>query len=314
MALPLSPPLPPQLARAAAELPTGDRWLYEQKLDGFRTIVFVDDAAVVIQSRAGKPLGRYFPELRFPTGRYVIDGEIVIRQGDDPEDFEALQSRIHPAASRVAMLAEQIPATFVAFDLLAHDDASLLTEPFAARRERLESQVGAPIALSPVVESAADAAGWLQTAEGVIAKERDAPYLPGERKGMIKVKRIRTIDCVVVGWRPGKLAGTVGSLILGCYEPDGTLRVVGHSSGFSAQEKRELPSLLAPYESGDRGSADPSRWSADRDLEWVGLRPELVVEISFDHTSAGRIRHGAKTLRFRDDKAPQACTVDQLER
>ena len=313
MALPLSPPLAPQLARSAAELPTGDRWLYEQKLDGFRTIVFVDDAETLIQSRGGKPLGRYFPELRFPAGRYVIDGEIVIRRGDDPEDFEALQSRIHPAASRVAMLAQEIPATFVAFDLLAHEDAALLGEPFEARRERLEALVGAPVALSPVVQDAADAAGWLQTAEGVIAKERDAPYLPGERRGMVKVKRIRTIDCVVVGWRPGKLAGTVGSLILGCYEPDGTLRVVGHSSGFSAKEKRELPAFLAPYESGQRGSADPSRWSADRDLEWIGLRPELVVEISFDHTSGGRIRHGAKTLRFRDDKSPQACTVDQLE-
>ncbi len=313
MALPLSPPLAPQLARSAAELPTGDGWLYEQKLDGFRTIVFVDGADVAIQSRGGKPLGRYFPELRFPNGRYVLDGEIVIRGDGGREDFEALQSRIHPAASRVALLADEIPAMFVAFDLLAVGDLSLLAESFALRRRRLEQIVTPPLDLSPVVESPADAAGWLQTAEGVIAKERAAPYLPGERRGMVKVKRIRTIDCVVLGWRPGKLEGTVGSLILGCYEPDGHLRVVGHSSGFSAKEKRELPSLLAPYETGERGSADPSRWSADRDLAWVALRPELVVEISFDHTSAGRIRHGAKTLRFRSDKAPAACTVDQLE-
>lgn len=314
MSLPLSPPLAPQLARSASELPTGDGWMYEQKLDGFRTIVFVDGIDLTIQSRGGKPLGRYFPELRFPDGRYVLDGEIIIRRGDRHEDFEALQSRIHPAASRVALLADEIPATFVAFDLLAVADESLLAQPFAARRQRLEAVVAGPIELSPVVASPAEAAGWLQAAEGVIAKERDAPYLPGERRGMVKIKRIRTIDCVVMGWRPGKLAGTVGSLILGCYEPDGNLRVVGHSSGFSAKEKRELPVLLARYETGERGSADPSRWSADRDLEWIGLRPELVVEISFDHTSAGRIRHGAKTLRFRDDKVPESCTVDQLDR
>ncbi len=313
MSLPLSPPLAPQLARSAAELPTGDGWVYEQKLDGFRTIVFVDGLDVTIQSRGGKPLGRYFPELGFPDGRYVLDGEIVIRRGDSHEDFEALQSRIHPAASRVALLANEIPATFVAFDLLAVDDESLLEQSFATRRRRLEQIVAPPLELSCVVETSAEAAAWLQTAEGVIAKERDAPYLPGERRGMVKIKRIRTIDCVVMGWRPGKLEGTVGSLILGCYEPDATLRVVGHSSGFSAKQKRELPDLLAHYETGERGSADRSRWSADRDLEWVALRPELVVEISFDHTSAGRIRHGAKTLRFRDDKAPGACTVDQLE-
>ena len=244
----------------------------------------------------------------------MLDGEIVIRDQSGHEDFEALQSRIHPAASRVALLAREIPATFIAFDLLAFADESLLAEPLTTRRRRLEDLVARPVELSPLVATAIEAAGWLQTAEGVIAKERNAPYLPGERRGMVKIKRIRTIDCVVVGWRPGKLEGTVGSLILGCYDADGHLRVVGHSSGFSAKEKRELPAFLAPFETGERGSADPSRWSADRDLEWIGLRPELVVEISFDHTSAGRIRHGAKTLRFRDDKAPESCTVDQLER
>ncbi len=313
MALPLSPPIAPQLARSASELPTGAGWLYEQKLDGFRTIAFVDGSDVVLQSRGGKPMGRYFPELRFPPGRYVLDGEIVIRHGDGPEDFEALQSRIHPAASRVALLADEIPAMFVAFDLLALDDTSLLDEPFATRRARLEQVIGDPVALSRVVEDPADAAGWLHDAEGVIAKERAAPYLPGERRGMAKIKRIRTIDCVVVGWRPGKLEGTLGSLILGCYDPARHLRVIGHSSGFSAKQKRELPAMLAPYESGERGSADASRWSADRDLEWIALRPELVVEVSYDHASAGRIRHGAKTLRFRDDKPPAACTVDQME-
>lgn len=313
MSLPLTPPLAPQLARSAAELPSDPGWLYEPKLDGFRAIVFVDGSGVTIQSRGGKPLGRYFPELAFPEGRYVLDGEIVIDRGDGRQDFEALQSRIHPAASRVALLAEEIPSTYVAFDLLADGDASLLTTPFAMRRARLDALVTPPVVLTPTVRQAIDAKRWLHEAEGVIAKQLDAPYLPGERRGMIKVKRIRTVDAVVVGWRPGKAEGTIGSLILGCYEPDGRLRVVGHSSGFSAKEKRELPAFLAPYETRARGSAEPSRWSADRDLEWIGLRPELVVEISFDHTSGGRIRHGAKTLRFRDDKPPAECTVDQLE-
>ena len=313
MALPLSPTVAPQLARSAGELPTGDGWRYEPKLDGFRAIVFVDGEDVVIQSRGGKPLNRYFPELGFPEGRYVLDGEIVIATASGGQDFEALQSRIHPAASRVAMLAEQIPATFVAFDLLAEDDETLLSVPFAERRRRLEARIAAPVALTPLVATATEADRWLHEAEGVIAKEADAPYLPGERRGMTKIKRIRTIDAVVMGWRPGKAEGTVGSLILGLHEPDGRLRVVGHSSGFSAKEKHELPARLAPFETGERGSADPSRWSADRDLEWVALRPELVVEATFDHVSGGRIRHGAKTLRFRDDKAPDECTVDQLD-
>ena len=152
---------------------------------------------------------------------------------------------------------------------------------------------------------------WLQDAEGAIAKEHDAPYRPGERKGMVKVKRVRTIDTVVVGWRPGKEDGTVGALILGLYD-DGELRVVGHCSGLSAAEKRRLPGFLADYESGERGSADPSRWSAGKDLQWIGLRPELVVEIDFDHVSAGRIRHGAKLRRWREDKSPRECTFDQL--
>jgi ATP-dependent DNA ligase len=310
MALPLAPPLPPQLARSSTELPVGG-YAYEPKLDGFRAVVFVDGDAVVLQSRGGKPLQRYFPELAFPAGRYVLDGEIVIDRGGR-QDFEALQSRIHPAASRVALLAQEIPASFVAFDLLCVDDESLLELPFAERRMRLEALAGAALSVTPLVDDPWEAAAWLNAAEGVIAKERDAPYRPGERKGMVKIKRIRTIDCVVVGWRPGKADGTVGSLILGLYEPGGQLRVVGHSAGFSAKQKRELVALLAPFESGERGSADPSRWSADRELEWIAMRPELVVEVTFDHVSGGRIRHGAKTIRFRDDKAPPDCTVDQL--
>ena len=170
-----------------------------------------------------------------------------------------------------------------------------------------------PVGLTTLVTDPADADEWLQHAEGVIAKELGAPYRPGERKGMVKVKRVRTIDCVVVGWRPGKEDGTVGSLILGLYDDDGELHVVGHTSGFRAKEKRDLVATLAPYETGERGSGDASRWTAGRELEWVALRPELVVEITFDHTSGGRIRHGTKIVRWREDKKPRDCRLEQLQ-
>jgi len=312
MALPLSPPLKPQLARSRSELPTGEGWAYEPKYDGFRAIAFVDGDEVELQSRGGKSLTRYFPELRFEPGSYVLDGEIVVAAGAH-EDFDALGQRIHPAASRIARLAEETPATFVAFDLLARDGESLLELPFAARREALEGLVVAdPVRLAPTTREPGDAQPWLREAEGVIAKQLDAPYRPGERTGMVKVKRVRTIDCVVAGWRPGKEPDTVGSLILGLYDDEGQLHVVGHTSSFTAKRKRELVAELAPYETGERGKGDASRWTAGRELEWVDLRPELVVEVSFDHTSAGRIRHGAKLLRWRDDKAPRDCRLDQL--
>ncbi len=311
-------PLAPQLARSRSSLPEGEGWAYEPKWDGFRAIAFVDGDDVQLQSRNGKPLTRYFPELRLPAGRYVLDGEIVILNERGGQEFDLLGQRIHPAASRIAMLAEQTPSRFVAFDLLARDDETLLALPFAQRRAALETLLGelgesGVLDLTPCVRERADADPWLHGAEGVIAKELDAPYVPGERTGMVKVKRVRTIDAVVHGWRPGKLEGTLGALILGLYGPDGQLRVIGHSSGFSAKEKRELPAKLAPYETGERGSGEPSRWSAGRDLEWVALRPELVVEVTFDHVSDGRIRHGAKVQRWREDKDPRECTVDQLD-
>ena len=311
--LPLAPPLPPQLARSAADLPVGEAWAYEPKLDGFRAIAFVDGDRVALQSRGGRPLARYFPELALPGGRLVLDGEIIIDGEDGRPDFGALQQRIHPAASRIALLAERTPAHFVAFDLLAREDESLLERPFADRRAAL-AEVAGPVELIPQVGTSEEAEGWLRSAEGVVAKRLDAPYRPGERHGMVKVKRVRTIDCVVVGWRPGKAEGTVGSLILGLYAPDGQLAVVGHSAGFTGRQKRDLVGRMAPYETGERGSGDASRWTAGRELEWVALRPELVVEVSFDHTSDRRIRHGAKVLRFRDDKPPAECTIDQLER
>jgi len=313
VALPLTPPLLPQLARSRTTLPDEPGWAYEPKWDGFRAIAFVDGPELFLQSRNGKALSRYFPELAFPAGRYVIDGEIVIRAKGGGEEFGLLGQRIHPAASRVAKLAQETPATFVAFDLLALDDTVWLERPYTERRAGLEALVAEPIELTPCVASTAEAQVWLQGAEGVVAKELDAPYLPGERKGMVKIKRVRTIDCVVLGWRPGKAERTVGALILGLYDADGKPREIGHSSGFTAKEKRELVDFLKPYETGERGSGAASRWTAGRDLEWVSLRPELVVEITFDHTSDGRIRHGAKVQRWRDDKAPQDCLIDQLE-
>jgi len=317
MSLPLQPPLKPQLALSRKELPVGEDYVYEVKLDGFRCLAFVDGEEVYLQSRSAKPLGRYFPELVLPAGRYVLDGEIVVRDGGGHEDFDALGQRIHPAASRIERLSLETPAVYVVFDLLALEDESLLGHPLAQRRAALERLLAkdefadAPVEWMQAVATVQEAAPWLEHAEGAIAKELSAPYRPGERKGTFKVKRVRTIDTVLVGWRPGKEPDTVGALILGLYDGD-DLRVVGHCSGLSAADKRRLVGFLAPYESGERGSADPSRWSSGKDLEWVGLRPELVIEIDFDHVSAGRIRHGAKLRRWREDKAPRECTFDQL--
>ena len=309
----LSPPVLPQLALSRAALPEGEEWAYEPKWDGFRAIAFVDGEESYVQSRNGKPLTRYFPELEFPPGDYVLDGELVILGEGGKQEFEALQQRIHPAESRIRKLAEEMPARFVAFDLLALDGEALLDEPFARRRKRLEKLVRKPIELTPWTTDRKEAEPWLQGAEGVIAKQLDAPYRPGERTGMVKVKRVRTIDAVIVGWRPGKEEGTLGSLILGLYDEGGELQVVGHSSGFRAKQKRELPAFLAPYETGERGSGDPSRWDAGRELEWRSVRPELVAEVTFDHVSGRRIRHGAKLKRWREDKPPRECTIDQLE-
>ena len=312
MSLPLSHPLLPQLAKTARALPTGAGWVYEPKWDGFRALAFVDGDEVYLQSRNGRPLTRYFPELRFPPGRYVLDGEIVLFGADGTQDFDALGQRIHPAETRIRMLAEQTPTRFIAFDLLAEDDEVLLELPQRERRARLETRVDKPVDLTPATEDPAEAEPWLQGAEGVIAKRQEARYCPGERVGMVKIKRVRTIDAVVMGWRPGKEEGTVGSLILGLYTDDG-LHEVGHTSGFRAAEKRELPARLAQYETGRRGMGEPSRWANERELEWIELRPELVVEVMFDHTSNGRIRHGAKIARWREDKPPQECRIEQLD-
>jgi ATP-dependent DNA ligase len=317
MSLPVKPPIQPQLARSAKDLPSGDGWRYEPKYDGFRTLVFRDGDDVHLQSRNGKPMNRYFPEvipqiLALPGERLVLDGELIVVV-DGIQEFDLLGQRIHPAKSRVEMLAEKTPAAFVAFDLLADGDEKLLDLTYEERRERLEGVVEAPVQLSPMTDDR-DAAGvWLTgQSEGVVAKRCEAPYKPGERTGMVKIKRVRTADLVVQAFRFGKEEGTVGSLILGAYDDDGQLHVVGHTSGFKAKEKRELIDKLEPYRTYERGAGEASRWKSDEELVWEGLRPELVVEIAFDHITGNRIRHGARFLRWRDDKDPRECLVEQL--
>ena len=317
VALPLSPPVKPQLARSSRELPEGEGWRYEPKLDGFRTIVFRDGDDVHLQSRNGRPMNRYFPDvveqvLALESKRLVLDGEMVVTV-DGVQEFDLLSQRIHPAASRVERLAKETPAALVAFDLLAEADKSLLALPYEERRERLAAAVGDPVELTDTTPDRDAAGQWLAgTGEGVIAKEAASPYLPGERTGMVKIKRVRTADAVVVAFRFGKEEGTVGSLILGLYDDDGDLRIVGHTSSFKAKQKRELVELLEPYRTGERGQGEASRWKSDEELVWEGLRPELVVEVNFDHITGNRIRHGAKFVRWREDKEPKECGLAQL--
>src|SRR3954467_2001631 len=317
MTLPLEPPIKPQLARPAKDLPAGDEWRYEPKWDGFRTLVFRDGDEVYLQSRNGKPMNRYFPEVveavsRMERDRIVMDGEIIVVV-DGIQEFDLLGQRIHPAESRVRMLAEQWPAAYVAFDLLADGDDVLFELPYSERRERLLGSVGKPIEVAPATNDREAARAWLTgVSEGVVAKEAECSYRPGERVGMCKIKRIRTADLVVAAFRFGKEEGTLGSLILGAYDDKGELHVVGHTSGFKAKEKREFIALLEPYRTHERGSGEPSRWKSDEELVWEGLRPELVVEVGFDHITGNRIRHGAKFRGFRDDKDPNECTLEQL--
>jgi ATP-dependent DNA ligase len=317
MPLPLAPPLKPQLAKSARELPEGDDWRYEPKWDGFRTIAFKDGDDVQLQSRGGKPMNRYFPEVveqvaGIEEDRLVLDGEMLI-EVDGVQEFDLLSQRIHPAKSRVEKLAAETPARYVAFDLLAFGDDALLELPYDERRERLAELSLTPVDVSPSVTGPEAAGQWLTgSSEGVVAKQGSARYLPGERKGMVKIKRLRTADTVVVAFRMGKEENTVGSLILGLYDDDGELHVVGHTSGFKAKEKRELLEFLEPYRTHAQGSGGPSRWKPEEELMWEGLRPELVCEITFDHITGDRIRHGTKLLRWREDKDPRDCRMDQL--
>jgi len=344
--LPVSPPVLPMLAKRVGELPTGEGWLFEPKWDGFRALVFRDGDELFLQSRDGKPLGRYFPELvvtlkaQLPP-RVVLDGEIVIAERDRLE-FEALQMRLHPAASRVKMLAEQMPSSMVFFDLLCDGERDWRGEPFAARRAALEvmlRDVRPPLHLTPATGDPALAADWFRRFEGagldgVMAKPVGGTYESNKRT-MLKVKHERECDCVVAGFRWHKEgAGTaVGSLLLGLYDDGGALQHVGVCASFTVQKRRELVELLAPYRENALAEhpwrawaeVDPgegpaqrrpgagSRWNNGKDLSWEPLRPELVAEVAYEHMQGNRFRHLAHFRRWRPDKPPRDCTYAQLE-
>jgi ATP-dependent DNA ligase len=335
------------LAKRVSELPSDGDWIFEPKWDGFRTLVFRDGDEVLLQSRDTKSMNRYFPDLLAPLqaqlpARCVLDGEVVIAR-DGGLDFEALQLRIHPAASRVKMLAGQTPASVVFFDLLAEGDRDLRNEPFAARRAALDSLLARaekPIHLTPATRDRAQAADWFRRFEGagldgVIAKSASGVYEP-DKRSMLKIKHERDCDCVVAGFRWHKNGeGTlVGSLLLGLYDDAGALQHVGVCASFSAEKRRELVGFLAPYrenalaghpwaqwqqQEGPAGEGEQrmpgakSRWSQGKDLSWEPLRPELVVEVAYEHMQGRRFRHMAQFRRWRLDKPPRACTYAQLE-
>jgi len=330
----LEPPIEPMLAKLTPEIPGEGGWLYEPKWDGFRCIVFFDGSSAYLQSRDSRPLGRYFPEVESGLvaalpGSMVLDGEIVV-MGENGLEFETLQLRLHPAASRVQKLAAETPAAFVAFDLLAVGDEDLRGRPFATRREQLEAllgEVGHPVYLTPATDDPATARDWFERFEGagfdgVIAKPKDGPYQPGVR-AMAKIKHLREADCVVGGfrWAKDQEHRAVGSLLLGLYDDDGILHLVGHTSSFKAKEKRELVELLTPYRTDDesvsfgqrRSPGGPSRWNQGKDTSWERVRPELVCEVTFDYLQGPRFRHAATFRRWRTDKPPRDCTFDQLE-
>ena len=333
------------LAKRASELPDGAGWIFEPKWDGFRTLVFRDGDELLLQSRDEKPMDRYFPDLREPLleqlpARCVLDGEIVIAIGGGLA-FEALQMRIHPAASRVAMLAKQTPASIVFFDLLCQDDRDLRGQPFRERRGKLEKLLAGakpPLHLTPATEERAAAADWFRRFEGagldgVIAKPASGVYQPGKRV-MVKVKHERECDCVVAGfrWHKDERDRAVGSLLLGLYDDAGALQHVGVAASFTAAKRRELVETLAPYRkdafaehpwkdwagaeadaTAQRMPGAQSRWSRGKTLEWEPLRPELVVEVAYDHMQGTRFRHVAHFRRWRPDKRPRDCSYAQLE-
>ena len=328
--LPIAPPYPPMEAKSASEIPEGS-WLYEPKWDGFRGLTFRDRREIAIQSKAGQSLGRYFPELvalwdAAPERDFVVDGEIVIiRSGH--LDFEALLQRIHPAPSRIERLAKETPATYLIFDLLVDRGRSLTELPLKERRlaldeffRRQEQAFGRSVRLSPVSSDVEVARSWMRELagsgfDGIVAKRADKPYLSGER-GMVKVKRIRSADCVVGGFRYASKGGGIGSLLLGLYDDAGLLHHIGFTSGFNAELRAGLKEIVEPLiqSPGFTGKAPggPSRWSTERTGEWQPLSPRLVCEVHWDHFSGGRFRHGTKFMRWRPDKEPRQCTMEQV--
>lgn len=330
MDLPVAPPLAPMLAKAAATIPLGEApglWSYEPKWDGFRAIAFRDGDDVMLQSRTGKPLGRYFPELLDAlrtevAPRCVLDGEVVVpRQigGRTRLDWDSLSQRIHPAQSRVRLLAEQTPAQFIAFDALATGEESLLGESFRVRRDALSDLIAGGVSCH-ITRATADpeqAGRWLTTFEGagldgVIAKRNDGPYLPGKRE-MVKVKHHRDADCVVMGYRIHKSGNGIGSLLLGLYRPDGELAMVGGSAAFSDADRLTLLAELEPLRLGEVRDGEASRWNSAADKQWIPIRPERVAEVAYDQMEGDRFRHTVKLRRWRPDRDPASCTFDQLE-
>lgn len=336
MDLPIAPPYPAMEARTVDVLPMGERWQYEPKWDGFRCLAFRDGDEVRLQSKGLRPLGRYFPDIvaalkALRPKRFVLDGELIVPV-DGNVSFEELQLRLHPAASRVAKLAAAHPAQLLVFDLLVDDRSRLLADvPLVRRRSALEAFAGKffsgseAILLSPATASADEARSWFDTTggglDGVIAKRLDEPYRGGERDGMVKIKHIRTADCVVGGFRYGTRSRQVGSLLLGLYDLQGLLDHVGFTSTIEAGQKGELTHRLEQLRKRGvkqagftgRSPGGPSRWSTERSGEFESLPHELVVEVAFDHFSGGRFRHGTRLLRWRPDKAPHQCTMEQLE-
>jgi len=329
--LPIHPPYPLMEARSAEKIPSGEGWQYEPKWDGFRCLAFRKGDAVLLQSKAGQPLGRYFPELvaglaGLPVRTFVLDGEIVIRR-DGRLAFDDLLQRIHPAESRIRKLSQETPASLYVFDLLVDERGrSLVDQPLEERRERLEKlfakvPAGSPAILSPATRERAKAEQWMRELstsgqDGVVAKLLEESYRSGEREGMVKIKRMRTADCVVGGFRWAQKGGRVGSLLLGFYDEEGKLDHVGFTSSFTAAERKELEPILVPRikPPGFTGKAPggPSRWSQGRSTEWEPLEPVLVCEVRYDHFSGGRFRHGTKFLRWRPEKKPKTCTFEQV--
>jgi ATP-dependent DNA ligase len=337
MDLPVSPPTSPMLAKLEPDIPRGEGWRYEPKLDGFRAIVYRDGTELYVESRDARPLLRYFPELEpalkavLPK-RCVVDGEIVLSH-DGRLEFDLLQLRLHPAKSRVDRLAAETPTSFIAFDLLALGADSLLRAPLSERRSKLERGLrkaealdGVPasgsthILIAPQTEDPEEALRWFTELErvghdGIIAKRSDGPYTPGKRT-MVKVKHRRTADCVVGGYRLSKDGQGIGSLLLGVYDDEGNLHYLGHTSSFNAAERRALLKQLRPMEierafEGGRTPGGPSRWT-QKEAEWISVRPELVCEVAYDYLQGNRFRHASTFLRWREDKRPEDCRFDQL--
>jgi ATP-dependent DNA ligase len=326
MSLPIKPPLPPMEAKSVDEIPLGDEWQYEPKWDGFRCIAFRDGVDVYLQSKAGQPLARYFPDVvsaiaELKAKQFVLDGELAIPVSG-ALSFDELQLRLHPAASRVQKLAAAHPALFIAFDLLSEGRESLLKSPLRERRAQLEKfPVHGAVRLSPATTKLEQAQKWFAKVggdlDGVIAKQLDVPYAAGERTAMVKVKQIRSADCVIGGFRYATESKAIGSLLLGLYGDDGLLHHVGFTSAFKASERRDLTKRFEALrkDPGFTGNAPggPSRWSTERTGEWEPVDPITVVEVTYDHFTGGRFRHGTKILRWRPDKAPRQCTFEQVE-